>query len=347
MKRNQKQSVLDTVPIPGSAPADAADAKKPGPLKEAEAAFHHLLEQQEEQARLNAGGLPKALLPEDGEDDKAAASEEKPEAKEKPSKEARELERLRAKLQLASVPERVVKTLSDEEVREMWSGMEDRERASALALQRASDSEKRLQEATSKKAEPVRVPTAELDLDEIHSELQETFGTDEAGALMRAIQKLVGKEIEPMRQDTASFKRMLEEAKQLGTKSVAKSNLDRLAEKLPSLKTNQRAREVLEAQVVAAYEKDPSKYSSAEAAFDDVFEALYGDMLDSADTATTRSAKEKSRIGASALSQPAARRSDRKPTHMEAAFSAFQALSKNPEDLDGARAAYGRALNPQ
>lgn len=361
MTKNQKPTVLDSIPVPGApAPAALKPKKASGPLAAARRSFDNLLAQQKEQARLEAGGEPRALIeargepvePEVEEETEPAEAEVTAPATEQPAqvaKESRELERLRAKLLLASVPKRVVESLSDDEAREMWSGMEDRERASAIALQRASESEKRLKETTSKQAEPMRVPTAELDLDEIHSELQETFGEDEANALLKAIQKLVGKEVEPLRADTASFKGMLEEAKKMGTKSVSKTNLDRLAEKLPLLKDNQRAREFLEQQVIQAFEKDPSKYSSAEAAFDDVFTAVYGDVLEAspATSAQDKLAKEKSRIGASALSHPGSRKSDRKPTQMDAAFSAFQALNKNPEDLEGARAAYGRALHPQ
>lgn len=283
--------------------------------------------------------------------EKVAAEAEKPaetteDPAEAPQEVARdpEAEKLRAKLLLAGSPKKALESLSDQEVREWWQKQEERERAQSLALERASAAEKKLAalEETTEKSEQ-GVPTDGPDLEEIASELADRFGEEESGALLGALKVLVA----PMARELEEVKSLINAAREKGVQDISQRNRDRLAQKLPSLKENDAAWQILQAQVLETFQKEPSKFSSAEDAFDHVFNAVYGPVLEA--QAETKAevqqdaAKEKARIAASTPTPPGSTRREKRPTPYDAAFDAWKVLNKNPDDLEGAKRAYSAA----
>lgn len=317
------------VPVPGQ----AAPATSKDPLAEHKAKFAELLEKSKREPDLNAP-VKKAAK----ESDSAPESVPAPEPDEKP-KRSPEVEKLRNKLLLAGNPKRAVESLDDDDVVEWWKKQEERERTAALALQRASELEKLASEKATSKPEPQGVPTDELDLDEVESELADQFGEDEAKVLSRALRQLV----EPLRKQQHDLAAVIDAARKEGEKQISKTNRERLAEKLPMLKENDRAWEVITAQAREAITKDPQKFTSAAEAFDDAFQALYGDVAAKEPTASQKDdAKVKARISESGVTAPNTQKRAKAFTPIDAHRAAFEHLLKNADDVEGARKTYGR-----
>ncbi len=374
MSESGAQATLDTIKVPGmDAPREgvpvektkgnqpksqvAKEHEKPDQLAEAKAKFDELLakknaeEGPKKKAERKARAKVDPLVFDDDADDEAppAGAEKhapiKVEAEKAPEPEKpkdAEAEKRRSKLLLAGHPKKAIESLSDEEVGEWWTKQEERERVQALSLQRASEAERKLQEATKKEPEPqAGVPTGQLDLDEVTQELTDQFGEEEGQALLKVFSKLVA----PLQAENAAIKAVIQAARDKGLQDISTRNRARLAEKLPSLKENDETWNTIHDLAVRASEKEPSKYSSAEAASDDVFNRLYGDVL--AKPATPEEpakpdekAKEKARIQASSPTQPTATKRDRKFTETDAAKAAFRHLFKHPGDVDGAKRSY-------
>lgn len=326
-----------------------------GALAAAKASFDKLVAKQAaepdlnkpfpEQATPNKKAKPKApQKPQEAASEPEAVeavAEEKP-AVEAPKKRS-EADRLRAKLLLAGNPKKAIDSLSDEDVGEWWKKQEEREQATASALQRASDLEKQIKSPeTSEKSEPLAgVPTDDLDLDEIKSSLADQFGEEEATALANVLSAVLA----PIQQENREIKTILENARKHGVQQIEKSNRERLGDKLAMLKTNDRAWAMLTQAVHEELKKDPKKHSSAEAVFDDVFESVYGDVItEAAPTSAPEEdkAEEKARIAASSHTPPSSAKRQRSFTPMDAHKAAFEHLLKNPEDTEGARRSYGR-----
>jgi hypothetical protein len=368
MSESGAQQTLDALKIPGmdaplaGAPAEeirgkqpkskvAKERELPNQLVEAKAKFDELLKASKEKdepkrkAERKAKAKEDPMVFEEPDDDEApkgaqALAPVKAEPKEEPKPKDAEAEKLRSKLLLAGHPKKAIESLSDSEVGEWWTKQEERERAQALSLQRASEAERKLQEATKKEPEPqTGVPTDSLDLDEAGDALMDQFGEDEGKALLKVFSKLVA----PLQQENAQIKAILKAARDRGIHDISARNRDRLSEKLPSLKEND-ALECLHEHAVRASEKDPSKYPSAEAAYDDTFQLFYGDVLKPATpeepAKPDESARDKARIQASAVTQPTAKQRERKFTELDASKAAFRHLFKHPGDVDGAKRSY-------
>lgn len=330
-------------PIPGQPPSSKED-----PLVAARAKFQELLEKQKSEVDLSkpiagkderttpSGSKPKKPAPEPEEE------AEEPEKAAAPPKRSSESEKLRAKLLLAGNPKKAIESLSDEEVGEWWKKQEERERSAALAIQRASELEKLVPKETAKPAEPqAGVPTDGFDLDEIKAQLSDQFGEEEAGVLTKVLSSV----LDPLQKENREIKAILERARQTGIDEIVKRNRARLSEKMPAFKEDGPAWQFFNETVKARLDKDPSKYSSAEEVFDDVFQGLYGAMLAAkTDPPEDDKAKEKARIAASAHSQPASSKRQRVSTPLDAHRAAFEHLVKNADDTEGARKAYGRFL---
>lgn len=346
---------LAGIPIPG-APISTQPTEG-DPLADQKAAFQTLLAAQREQTKLESGVRDSPLLEEKPKKSAKAAAKpaEKPAAEvetEAPAAPAiaakpevsHETEKLRAKLLLAGFPKEAIESTTEDKLRSWWQGQEEREQARAAALQRASDLEKRFTQTTSKPAEPSDegVPTAEEDLDDIAKELSDQFGEDEAGALLKAVKKLV----EPYRAKTDRLEAFIESARKRGAQDISQRNRARLAEKMPMLKDNDRAWSLIHSHVEQVFQNEPNKHSSAEAAFDDIYQAIYGGIEVAKEAPASapdpdRYAEEKARIAASAPTVPDSHRHQKVSSPTDRAFAAFKVLRKNPEDLEGAQRAYG------
>lgn len=371
MSEQSAQTTLYSLKIPGmdapvpGAPVEpqkgnqpkskvAKEREAPNQLAEAKAKFDELLaarnavEGPKKKAARKERAKVDPMVFEEPDDDEAPAGAKalepvkaaEPEKTEKP-KDA-EAEKRRSKLLLAGHPKKAIESLSDEEVGEWWTKQEERERVQALSLQRASEAERKLQEATKKEPEPLAgVPTDSLDLDGLSEELTDQFGEDEGKALLKVFSKLVA----PLQAENAAIKAVLQAARDKGIKDISARNRERLAEKLPSLKENDETWDVIHDLAVRASEKEPSKYSKAEDAYDDVFSRLYGDVLKKPATPeepakSEDAAKEKARIAASSPTQPTAKQRERKYTETDAAKAAFRHLFRHPGDVDGAKRSY-------
>lgn len=353
-------SPLDTVQIPG-APEPKHGGKEN--LAAHKAAFDALEKQRKEGEEPTPKAAEKALkevkAPKPPKPVKAAKAEEPaPEkGKSEPKKEgkaASDVDRLRAKLLLSGAPKAVVDSLSDEDVGEWWKNREEREREYASALERAAALEKKLkalEEPTSKPSEPTKgVPTEELDLDDLAEELAAQFGEDESGLLLKALRGLVS----PLQAKVQGLEDMLAAARSRGVEDISKTNRGRLAEKLPFLADSDadHAWKVLHGMVEQAFKESPSKFSSAEAAYDDAFQKLYGHVLSAQQEVPAENepeedtkAEEAAQIEASTPTPPKGPKHERKAGPLDAHFAAWRALERgDPEDVDGARKAYyGRA----
>jgi hypothetical protein len=351
---DESQKILET--IAGQGGASTPEPEKPDPLAKEKAAFKAILKADSEgsdeatttrqaTAAAKAAKKPKA-------EKKAETKEAAPAPAEEPKEEApaapaapKAEEKLRAKLLLAGAPKGAVENLSDTDVREWWRVQEERERVQAQALERASAAEKKLQAlegTTSKPAEPQGVPTAELDLDEIAGELADQFGETESGAIMKALEALTA----PLRAEIGELQGVINAARKRGVEDISTRNRARLAEKLPHLLNSDRAWSLLQTQVEASARENPTQFSSVDGFYDDAFSAIYGEVqpAEAEPTEPDRS-EEIARIEASAPTPPASVKRMKKLTPVEGAFEAFKLLDKDPDDVDGARKLYNRALS--
>ena len=325
-------------------------------LADAKAKFNELLAKQKAEPDLNevkfegqetpsgkrgkpAKAPQKAAAPPEPEEAEEATPEEKP-AQKAPEKRS-EADKLRAKLLLAGNPKRAIESLSDDEVGEWWKKQEEREQATALALQRASDLEKRLpKETTSQESEPqAGVPTDELDLDELKASLVDQFGEEEAGTLA----KVLSAAIEPLRKENSEIRTILENARRQGIEQIEKSNRARLGEKLDMLKESDRAWKILNAAAHEEFKRDSKRFTSPEAVYDEVFDGIYGELLtEKAPAPSKDEAEEKARIAAASHTPPASTKRQRSLRPEDAHRAAYEHLAKNPDDTEGARRVYGR-----
>lgn len=301
--------------LKGSKPDKATKAEK-SELQSAREEFDKLLAAQEGK---DAPSAPEVKEPEPEEEEKEAAP---PKGEKK----------LREKLVLAGAPRKVIESLPDEDVREWWQRQEIREHAQAEALERASKAERALKETANKGEQAV--PTPELDLDEIAAELSEQFGEGESGVLVKALKQLVG----PLQSELQATKNLLHEAARRGAEDIAKQNRERLQKRYSRLEDSD-AWEIVDGRVRSIFEKEPGRYTSAQAAYDDVVKALYGEPQKEDHSAEKR-AQQRSRIEASSVSQPSGGKKEKPYSPMDAHWAAFQALDKNPDDVESARRAF-------
>lgn len=255
-----------------------------------------------------------------------------------------EVEKLRNKLLLAGNPKRAVESLDDEEVAEWWKRQEERERTAALALQRASDLERQLKEATdTEPEEPQGVPTSDTsDLNAIAASLSDQFGEDEAKAIVSVLKAV----IDPIRKENEAIKAVIQEAQKNGRAQLEQRNRDRLAKELPALKESSAAWNAIQRDAQERFAKEPSKYASPDEAYSEAFQELYGAVLPAKSAATDEpdTGKAKARIAASSHTAPSSQKGAKKITPVDAARAAFVHLTKNPGDTDGARRTYGQLL---
>jgi hypothetical protein len=349
---DESQKILET--IAGQGGASIPEPEKPDPLAKEKAAFKAILKADSEgsdeaTATRQATAAAKAAKKPKAEKKEAAAPAPAEEPKEAPAAPAapKGEEKLRAKLLLAGAPKGAVENLSDGDVREWWRVQEERERVQAQALERASAAEKKLQAlegTTNKTSEPTKgvPPTEELDLDEIAGELADQFGETESGAIMKALEALTA----PLRAEIGELQGVINAARKRGVEDISTRNRARLAEKLPHLKDSDRAWSLLQSQVEAAARENPTQFSSVDGFYDDAFSAIYGEVTPAeAEPTEPDHSEEIARIEASAPTPPASVKRMKKLTPVEGAYEAFKLLDKDPDDVDGARKLYNRALS--
>lgn len=346
------EKALETLPIPGQPPrASPEGSSKKAPAKqvakadadvlaEQKAQFSALLEKQKADAPKKAKKAPQSerVIEEDSDEPPAGAEAHAPVKAEEPEK-PQELSGARQRLALAGIPRKIIDNLSDPEVDEAWKKQEERESAKDAAIQRAAEYEKQLGiKATGKPSEPqAGVPTEELDLDELANDLSAQFGEDESKAIASVLAKVIG----PLQQENAQIKAVLMAAREKGIQDISARNRARLAEKLSFLSKNDSAWQTLHSLAVQASERTPTKYASPEAAFDEAFENVYGDVVKSlAEKAPDKSAGEqKSRVAASTATAPSASKREKTYDVIDASHAAFRALIKGGT-VDEAKAAY-------
>lgn len=335
--------------IPG-APPPATEKATEGPdaHAQAKAAFQSLLKDQKAGEQPNVKAAKAAS--------EAAGKPEKTKPPQKAAEEPKEaappadpeVEKLRRKLRLAGTPEKAIKSLSDSEVREWWSLEEERESVRADALQRAAAAEKKLSavsKATAEEEPNNGVPTSNTDLDDIAEELAAQFGETESGTILKALERLTA----PMTTRLQQLEDVIRAAQEKGREDIASKNRTRLAEQLT---LSDKAWESLKKEVLQAFQDDPKAYPTPEEAFDDVFQARYGDIL--AERESTRASEAdpqkelKAKIKDASPSSPASQKTAKKVEPKDAAFAAWRALLKNgAEDVEGAQRAFSRAGLPQ
>lgn len=317
-----RKQEADSAPAPTEASDPPAEKKKRAPKKEAP------------QKKATKAPEPAAAPEEEPKEEAAKAA---PEVKPDP-----EMEKLRRKLRLSGVPRKAMESLSDDEVREWWEVVEERESAKALAHQRASDAEKELGSLKATKKPEPGVPTGGPDLDAIAKDLADQFGEDETGAFMKALTALIA----PVQEELQGFKKMFGEARERTVEQIFKSNRDRLSKQLPYLSENDRAWKAIQEEVAEMLEDNPGKFTSPEDAFDEVFSDIYGGVLESRSKASEEDAEAEAveEISASEMTPPSVKPKAKAAGPMDGAFAVWKHLQTDPDDVDGARRARTRAL---
>jgi hypothetical protein len=151
----------------------------------------------------------------------------------------------------------------------------------------------------------------------------------------------------PLREQLDQFQAMFGEAKKRTAETIADANRKRLSAKLPDLAKNDRAWSSIQAEVFDAFDDDPSRYATPEEAFDDVFQSRYGAVLSALSKAAEEEedADTKAQVAASSMTTPGVKTKPKPSTPLDAAYAAFKHLSSgDPEDAEGARRAFHRAL---
>lgn len=347
------ETIVETIPLPGqpakpapegaSRKAPAKSVAKPtnDALAEQKAAFQELLKKQKAEKPAPKKAAEERVLEEESDEPPKGAEAHTP-LKTKDAEKPAELSGSRARLALAGIPRKIIDNLSDAEVDEAWKKQEERESAKDAAIQRAAELEKQFGiKATGKPSEPqAGVPTEALDLDELVSDLSAQFGEDES----KAIASLLAKVVAPLQQENAQIKAVLQAAREKGIQDISARNRTRLAEKLSSLQGNDGAWKVVHDLAVSASERSPSKYASPEAAFDDAFETVYGDVVkalaEKAQPSPEKSEGEtKARIAASTATAPSTTKREKSYTTVDANRAAFKALYRGGT-VDDAKNAY-------
>lgn len=199
-----------------------------------------------------------------------------------------------------------------------------------------SPTDKRLEEL-SKKLDALVSKDEEPEEDDpfagVRGKLIEKFGEEDSAAILEAMEAAAG----PQRKRLAQLESILKEATKNGRAALSKVHQKRLAEVYPQL-GNDRAWGMVHDQVVSLFEKDPSRYSSVDEAYDDVVVSLYGEVEE--DDAETVSNKEReleaSRIAASTMTPPSTSAKEKPLTRSQASLEVFKHLFKNPSDKAGA-----------
>lgn len=180
-------------------------------------------------------------------------------------------------------------------------------------------------------------PEPDEALEAIRAKLTERFGEEEAGDLVEMMEARSG----PLAKRIAQMEKMIEQATQAGRQSISKANQKRLAAIHPQLARDE-AWQVLHAQALAAFEKNPKAYDSAEEAYDALATALYGEPeseepeSESEEEAPDDVEVAASRIAASSMTTPGRTRSERRtPEEKHRELHAY--IVKHPDDKAGHR----------
>jgi hypothetical protein len=179
---------------------------------------------------------------------------------------------------------------------------------------------------------------AEDPMDGIRGKLVERFGEDEAGALVEALEALHA----PAAKRLAHLEGILKQATESGRKAISKSNQKRLAAIYPQL-ARKEAWDILNSQVLQAFERDNKAFESADEAYDSLAATLYGEPeVEEPPEAVEEEPPEEtelaaSRIAAAAMTPPARAARKEPRSRLDKAKEIFNHLKKHPEDKAGAK----------
>lgn len=194
-------------------------------------------------------------------------------------------------------------------------------------------------ELKSKLDQPKPEPEVEEDpLEPFRAKLTARFGDEEAADLL----ELVEATNRPLRDQVKQLQGIIQEATKQGRAGIAKANQKRLAAVHPQLK-NAAAWEMLQAAVIADFEKNPKAYESVEDAYDAKAAILYGDpeaeeepSEDAEEDAPDDVEEAASRIAASAMTAPGRAKSERR-TPDEKHRELHKFIVQHPDDKAGHR----------
>jgi hypothetical protein len=186
----------------------------------------------------------------------------------------------------------------------------------------------------SERAQP-EPETEDSDFEAVQAQLMEQFGEDEGKTLGRALKALV----EPRERRIEQIEKMLEDGMKRGRSQIARTNRSRLSETYPQLKGEEGdgAWGIVKAQAELAMRDNQDKYDSAEEAYDDIAQLLYG-RKSAPELPSVEDVEEASRIAASQPTQPGRTKQERKLNVDQKARAIFDHLRKHPDDLAGAKA---------
>lgn len=189
----------------------------------------------------------------------------------------------------------------------------------------------KLTERLAPKEKPAEKPKQQsADFDAVQAHLAEHFGDEEGQILGKVLKDLIA----PREERIASLEGMIQRAIEKTNKKAGKNNRARISKDYPHLAENDRAWQAIENE--AKRLASDGEYDSPEDAFDDVVQALYGEVKAKAEEDAEEVA---SRIAASTMTQPSSAKRERKPTKEQKALAVFNHLLKNPDDIGGARRA--------
>lgn len=193
-------------------------------------------------------------------------------------------------------------------------------------------------ELKAKLDQPKPAPEEDEDpLEPFRAKLSQRFGDDEAEDLLELIEATN----KPLREQVKQLQGILRDATNQGRANIAKANQKRLAAIHPQLK-NSAAWDVLQASVLADFEKNPKAYESVEDAYDAKALALYGEPESDEETeevdeeAPEDVEEAASRIAASAMTQPGRqKRESRTPEEKHRELHKY--IVQHPDDKAGHR----------
>lgn len=188
----------------------------------------------------------------------------------------------------------------------------------------------KLTERLTPKEKPAERQQQTADFEAAQAELAEHFGEDEGQILGKVLKGLLA----PREERIASLENMIQRAIESTNKKAGKSNRARISKDYPHLAENDRAWQAIENE--AKRLASDGEYDSPEDAFDDVVQALYGEVKAKAEEDAEEVA---SRIAASTMTQPSSAKRERKATKEQKALALFNHLLKNPDDIGGAKRA--------
>lgn len=166
----------------------------------------------------------------------------------------------------------------------------------------------------------------------VRGKLIEKFGEEDSAAILEAMEAAAG----PQRKRLAQLESILKEATKNGRAALSKTHQKRLSEVYPQL-GNDRAWGMVHDQVVSLFEKEPTRYSSVDEAYDDVVVSLYGEVAEDEEEGGEKQRElEASRIAASSMTPPSSSAKEKPLTRSQASLEVFKHLFKNPSDKAGA-----------